>query len=267
MTQKLHIIHRTTYSYDEPVPFGLQQLRVTPKGTRNQTVLEWDIQVEGGKVELSYEDHHQNHVTLVSFEPNTTQVTLVSQGVVEIVDTHGVYGPHSGNAPCWLFENQTPLTKPGAGCRSILSKTDGEVGTLDWLHALSAAILESVAYETGRSDAMTTAEDAISAGHGVCQDHTHIFLACCRHAGVPARYVSGYLLMDDRIEQEATHAWAEALVPSLGWVGFDISNGISPDTRYVRVATGLDYNDAAPISGTRFGGASEELIVELQVQQ
>jgi transglutaminase-like putative cysteine protease len=101
----------------------------------------------------------------------------------------------------------------------------------------------------------------------VCQDHAHIFLAAARALEVPARYVSGYLMMDDRIEQEATHAWAEAYVQNLGWVGFDISNGISPDSRYVRVATGRDYRDAAPVTGISFGAVAQELQVALAVEQ
>ena len=86
--------------------------------------------------------------------------------------------------------------------------------------------------------------------------------------GFPARYVSGYLMMNDRIEQEASHAWAEVHVDPLGWVGFDISNGISPDERYVRVATGLDYAEAAPITGIHLGeGGGENLHVAIEVQQ
>ena len=85
--------------------------------------------------------------------------------------------------------------------------------------------------------------------------------------GIPARYVSGYLMMNDRIEQDAGHAWAEAHVDGLGWVGFDISNAISPDPRYVRVATGRDYAEAAPITGLSFGGGKTELTVALAVEQ
>jgi len=85
--------------------------------------------------------------------------------------------------------------------------------------------------------------------------------------GRPARYVSGYLLMDDRIEQQATHAWAEAYVDGIGWIGFDPSNGISPDSRYVRIATGLDFKEAAPLSGVTYGDANETLSTALTVQQ
>ena len=79
--------------------------------------------------------------------------------------------------------------------------------------------------------------------------------------------MSGYLFMEDQIRQEASHGWAEAYVDVLGWVGFDVANGISPDERYIRVATGLDYKQAAPISGMRFGDSSEVMSVALQVQQ
>ena len=135
------------------------------------------------------------------------------------------------------------------------------------LHNLSTTIRERVAYDTGHTDVDTTAEEAVIAGHGVCQDHAHIFIAAARMLEIPARYVSGYLMMNDRIEQEATHAWAEAWVHGLGWVGFDISNGISPDPRYVRVATGRDYRDAAPITGISFGAVTAELSVDLAVEQ
>ena len=138
---------------------------------------------------------------------------------------------------------------------------------LDMLHALSAAVLEAVKYETGHTGVTTSAEESLSAGHGVCQDHAHVFIGVARLLGIPARYVSGYLMMDDRIDQEATHAWAEAHVDGLGWVGFDVSNGISPDVRYIRVATGRDYREAEPITGISFGGAEEHLHVSLAVEQ
>lgn len=101
----------------------------------------------------------------------------------------------------------------------------------------------------------------------MCQDHAHIFIAAARHAGHPARYVSGYLMMDDRVDQDATHAWAEVWIGDLGWTGFDVSNGISPDMRYVRIASGLDYSQASPISGMTFGGSGESIDVNVQVQQ
>jgi transglutaminase-like putative cysteine protease len=160
----------------------------------------------------------------------------------------------------------TAQTQSGPGGRSLIKSMD-ESPTIADLHALSERIRTAVPYTLGASEPNWSAEDAITAQKGVCQDHTHIFIACLRALGVPARYVSGYLMLNDTTTQDAMHAWAEAHVDGLGWVGFDISNGVSPDTRYVRVATGLDYSDAAPISGTRIGGASEELHVRINVVQ
>ncbi|MEL7011756.1 MAG: transglutaminase family protein, partial [Pseudomonadota bacterium] len=183
-----------------------------------------------------------------------------------MANTHGIVGPHAGPAPLWLFARATALTQSGRGTRSIVSQIpNGE--PLERLHALSALIKEQIAYEVGTSESDWTAEEAVAAGKGVCQDHTHVFITCARIMGFPARYASGFLLLDDREEQEATHAWAEAHVDGLGWVGFDVSNGISPDERYVRVATGLDYSDAAPIRGVRTGNAEESLSVAVKVAQ
>ncbi len=134
-----------------------------------------------------------------------------------------------------------------------------EDGKLDFLHALSKQIADQVDYRIGETQVHTTAEESAAQGSGVCQDHAHIFIGAARAHDIPARYVSGYLMMNDRIDQEATHAWAEAHIDGLGWVGFDISNRISPDPRYIRVATGRDYRDAAPVTGISFGGIEQFL--------
>src|SRR3546814_17030438 len=97
-----------------------------------------------------------------------------------------------------------------------------------------------ISWRTGVTDADTTAEQALGGAGGVCQDHAHIFVAAMRHLGHPARYVSGYLMMNDRTRQDATHAWAEAHFDHIGWIGFDISTGHSPDQRYIRVAPRSD---------------------------
>ena len=263
---RLKITHTTRYDFGEPVSYGLQQLRKTPKSTRGQSVLSWQTHLEGAKAEVSFDDHHRNRVELVSMLGGTQSLSITSEGEVEMTDTAGIVGPHEGRLPLWFFQRTTDRTKAGPGVRRLARDTGGEEG-LDRLHALSAAIRAEVTYEVGASAPDWTAEQAVEAGVGVCQDHTHIFLAAARHLGIPARYVSGYLMLDDRIDQDATHAWAEAHVEGLGWVGFDISNGISPDTRYVRVATGLDYGEAAPVLGTRFGGGQEDLTVAVEVAQ
>ncbi len=266
---RLRILHRTTYRYEKPLSYGLQELRLTPKTSHGQRILAWATAIDGGIREVEFEDHHMNHVMLISFAGGGQEITISCEGEVETSDNAGVIGRHQGHTPVWLFEQSTELTRPGPLVRKLARSLPSENGDrLAMLHDLSSQVAETVEYRSGETGPDTTAEMALEQGHGVCQDHAHIFLSAARLLGVPARYVSGYLMMDDRVQQDATHAWAEAHVDGLGWVGFDVSNGISPDERYVRVATGLDYREAAPVSGLRFGEhGAETLAVDLQVQQ
>ncbi|MFN7159138.1 MAG: transglutaminase domain-containing protein [Erythrobacter cryptus] len=258
----LTVRHTTHYAFAEPVVHALQRLRLTPKETQGQRIIAWSIELENAHVECQYDDQHFNHVTLIGITPGAREVRVRCEGTVETEDNAGVIGRHSGHLPLWSFLRQTPLTRPGPRLRALLRELPaGEAREpLDFLHRLAALVRARIAYETGRTHAATTAEEAVAHGAGVCQDHAHIFIGAARASGIPARYVSGYLLMDDRTDQEATHAWAEAHVEGLGWVGFDVSNGICPDPRYVRVATGSDYREAAPVTGIRLGAATDETL-------
>ncbi len=264
----LRIEHRTSYEYDAPVQYALLQLRLRPRSDEGQRVLDWRLEIDGARDELQFEDQHENLVDLLSIEPGHHAVHITCSGQVETGDKAGVVGRHTGFAPLWYFERVTELTRPGPVARRLAGQVgDDYADPIARLHALSMLLGETIRYETDRTHAQTTAEDALAAGHGVCQDHAHAFIALARLLGYPARYVSGYLMMNDRVEQDASHAWAEAHVDGIGWVGFDVSNGISPDARYVRVATGLDYRDAAPLSGLRYGASAETMVVKLQVEQ
>lgn len=265
---RLSINHTTRYSFSEPVVHALQRLRLTPKATQGQRILDWKMSYQNAHSELEYDDEHFNHTTLIAVEAHAQEVVVECRGTVDTEDNAGVIGRHSGHLPLWSFKGQTKLTRPGKGIRDLIAEMQGKgVRDVDLLHNLSQTILERVEYLVGTTKVDTVAEEALGNGSGVCQDHTHIFIGAARAMDVPARYVSGYLMMNDRIEQEATHAWAEAHVDGLGWVGFDISNGISPDPRYVRVATGRDYRDAAPITGMSFGTATADLQVNVAVEQ
>jgi transglutaminase-like putative cysteine protease len=265
---QLKIAHETRYEFPQPVAYALYQLRLTPKARAGQKVLSWDVEVEGGTEEARFVDQFNNETLLVSAGAGATSLIVRAHGEAETDDTAGIVGKHRGSTPIWFYERTSELTRPGPTIRrfanSLGSDYDNDV---DRMHTLMHAIGASVTYESGKTNVTTTAEEAASAGHGVCQDHTHIFVSAARYLGFPARYVSGYLMMNDRVQQDASHAWAEVYVDALGWVGFDASNAISPDSRYVAGATGLDYNDAAPISGLSFGPGAETLDVTVQVQQ
>ncbi|GGD65397.1 transglutaminase family protein [Croceicoccus mobilis] len=264
---RLAVHHRTKYTFREPVVHALQRLHLTPKSTSGQTVVEWNMRYTGAHEELHYDDHNMNTTVLIAVDPGVHEVVIECEGIVDTADNAGVIGRHAGHLPRWHFLSQTKLTKPGPKMKALAQQlARNEDSTLDTLHSLCSAVLEEMEYQTGETDAETRAEDALAAGKGVCQDHAHVFIGIARHLGIPARYVSGYLMMDERVEQEASHAWAEAYVDDLGWVGFDISNKICPDERYIRVATGRDYGEAAPITGIQLGGMSDSLTVELAVE-
>ena len=260
----LSVAHETRYEWDAPVPMALQQVRLTPRPGPTQDVAGWRLDVEGGTLEAEYDDHWGARVALVSAEPGARSLTLWASGAVTTLRGDGLAGPHRGVAPLWAFATPTPRTAPGEGVRALAEEVEGE--GVARLHALSARIAERVAYGGGATDATTTAEEALAAGRGVCQDHAQIFAAAARLLGHPARYVSGYLALDDRVAGEATHAWAEAHVEGLGWIGFDPSNAISPDERYVRIAAGPDSDACAPVRGIRLGRAEERLDVSVQVE-
>ena len=269
MTKKrLLISHSTHYRFDRPVTYALQRLKLRPKDNAGQMVVDWDIDIDGGQIQSACEDAHLNHVALVSVDSGRTEVSIKCSGTVETTNSNGIIGKHRGNIPLWCFLKPTKLTIAGKAVAKMLGgfKIDA-ANELGGLHTLSDMIRDNLPYANGHTNANTSAEQAIAIGKGVCQDHAHIFLAAARGLGIPTRYVSGYLLMEGVIDQSASHAWVEAHIEPLGWVGFDVSNGYSPDQRYIRVATGFDYSDAAPITGLSFGAQDESMVVSLRVEQ
>lgn len=186
----LKISHTTHYTFDAPIPYGLQRLRVTPKSRAGQRVISWQTDVTGGKIELSYHDHHNNQVDLVNAEAGTREIRIVAHGEIETTENHGIIGPHGGFVPIWMFLRQTTLTRAGKNVNAIARGIDVS-NRLVGLHALSAAILKVVPYSKEDLDVSATAEDAFARGFGVCQDHAQIFISAARKLGVPARYVSG----------------------------------------------------------------------------
>ncbi|MEL6921622.1 MAG: transglutaminase family protein [Pseudomonadota bacterium] len=271
----LTIKHTTRYRFAAETRYGLKQIRVMPKDRDSQKVLSWELTLTGARREVEFEDQHHNHVILASIDERADEVTIESAGQIETTDTAGVVGQHGGFAPLWYFRRSTPLTRAGRGVTQLAAQLGDYDDDVNRMHALSELVRETVRYEIGATQVDTAAEQALEGEAGVCQDHAHIMIAAARRLGFPARYVSGYLMMDDRIDQEASHAWVEVHVGALGWVGYDVSNGISPDERYVRVATGLDYIEAAPISGVRIsdplhvndGDDVDTILVNLAVQQ
>jgi transglutaminase-like putative cysteine protease len=262
----ISIRHETHYKYDAAGSFAVQRLRLTPADNPAQSVLSWTIEAAGISDAAQYVDGFGNRVHLITHSKPYEELIFVASGEVETVDTGGILGNLGEPANPLLFLRATPLTASSA---SIDALADGlpAAKMLDRMHYLLEAIAARVVYTTDTTGVGTSATEAFEAGQGVCQDHAHIFIAAARKLDVPARYVTGYLHLESERSAVANHAWAEAWIADLGWVGFDPANHICPTERYVRLACGFDAASAAPITGTRRGGGGEELRVDVIVRQ
>ncbi len=264
---RILIDHSTRYSYRRQARFIVQALRLTPRSSESQQVRDWRIETDVDARLRRSEDAFGNVVHTLYTERPTASLTVRVTGEVATVETGGVLGGSPERLSPLVFLRDTALTQADADIRAFADAVGRDAPPLERMHALNRAVNEAVAFEVGATTATHTAAEAFALKRGVCQDHAQVFIAAARRLGVPARYVSGHLhRQDGQIEQDAAHAWAEAHIPDLGWVGFDPANGISPTEHYVRIACGLDSLGAAPVRGTSYGGGGESLTVSLTVR-
>lgn len=267
---RIEIRHITTYTYETPAHYAIQSLRLTPPAFEGQEVLSWSIRAPGFDACASFRDGLGNLVHVSTTNALHDGMTIEATGIVETEDCCGIVRGLAEAAPRRVFLRETEKTAPDKAIRDLAcSVTNGRIPTdmLDCLHTLMRTVREAVRYEIGATHAHTSAAEALSQGRGVCQDHAHVFIAAARLIGIPARYVNGYFLSGTLAPSEAHHAWAEAWVDGLGWVGFDPANGMCPTERYVRLSCGFDAASAAPIRGTQRGGRNEALDVKVEVEQ
>jgi transglutaminase-like putative cysteine protease len=264
---RLHVLHRTIYRYSAPINYAIQTLRLEPRPYEGLTVLNWRVEGAGRRVLPSFVDGLGNIVHCHSIDGPHREGSIIVEGEVETRRGDGVVVGAPEPLPPVFFLRPTPLTRADAAIAAIAGAATGD-NTIERLHWLMKAVRDRLDYRPGETDSQTSAADALAHGSGVCQDHAHLFIAAARAAGIPARYASGYLWTGrDEGENGASHAWAEAHVAGLGWLGFDAANRVCPTEHYIRVAVGLDYWAAAPVRGLRRGLADENLSVSVQVQR
>jgi transglutaminase-like putative cysteine protease len=270
---RLSVRHATLYTYDMPMRFVTQSHRLTPSGSAGQTVLDWEVAADGAEFGAAFSDGAGDRITTMTVPGPVERIEILVSGLVETTDTAGVLRGHREWISPRVYLQPTHATAPTRAFSALLEGARGGVSGTDGLalaHALSAAIEEAIAYTPGATDARSTAAEALEQGAGVCQDHAHALITLARLAGLPARYVTGYLLAGSEEGretplEEASHAWAEIHVLRLGWVGFDAANGCCPDDRYIRLGSGRDALEAAPIRGVSRGGGSEAMDVSVEV--
>lgn len=261
---RVFIRHATTYCYDQPARSVVQHLRMTPRPHIGQHIVSWRIDSDIDCRLGATDDSFGNMVHSFTANGRFETFTIVAEGEVVTDDNAGRVGGAVERLPAGVYLRDTTLTEPDPDIITFANDIAGGKAPLDAMHALLTGLKQHLRFDTSATAITTTAAEAFAAGHGVCQDFSHIMLSAARHLEIPARYVGGYLVHSDgTTEHQAGHAWMEARIPDLGWVAFDPANGISTDDAYVRVAIGFDYLSAAPIRGVQQGGLNERLDVSV----
>ncbi len=262
---RLTVDHVTRYRYDRPVRAVVQSHRLTPSTYDGQRVMDWNITVSNGTMGGAFRDGAGDRVQGWTVAGPVEEITVTVHGTVETTDLTGVLRGHRETVNPECYMRATLPTRADMALRRLGEGAAVAEG-LDLAHALSEAVADAIAYRPGVTTAHTTAAEALALGEGVCQDHAHALIAVARTRGLPARYVSGYLHSDASGDaHEAAHAWAELFLPGFGWVGFDPANRCCPDDRYIRLGSGFDAQDAAPIRGISRGEGREALDVAVAV--
>ncbi|MGL4207361.1 MAG: transglutaminase family protein [Aeromonadaceae bacterium] len=265
---KLTIAHHTHYAYQDEVSRSTQYLRLTPQHSKRQRIHSWELDLPEGATCTT--DSFGNVLHVLTLDRPHMALHIQARGVVEIMEEEEeatqLISP-------LVFLRHSALTQPDTAIRAFAAAYQREEAQLAALPLMMAALLERMPYRPGSTNVNCNAAQAFAAGEGVCQDHTHVFLACCRTLGLPARYVSGYLYTPDTTHV-ATHAWAEVWCDNK-WHTFDVTNQCTRPTQHLKLAVGIDYLDACPVRGIRYGGGSEamqahaavELLAQEQQQQ
>lgn len=276
------IRHLTKFRYEGPVSESMMEVRMQPRSDTEQRCLAFSLSVSPRCRVFPYRDYLGNHVHHFDIPGNHSQLVIIAESLVE--RQSGVTVPAFLSPDAWGeldatvaagdfwemlmpsdFAKPTPMLLQFVKQLNICRRDD----PLMLLHELNAALYERFAYVQRRTHVDSSIDEALESGEGVCQDFAHIMIALARHVGIPCRYVSGYLHHrkedHDRSLEDATHAWVEAFMPSLGWVGFDPTNRLIADERHVRTALGRDYTDVPPTRGIYRGKTASELFVAVRV--
>ena len=263
---KLTINHLTRYSYDEEVKFSTQYLRLTPQDSGHQHIRAWTLTFpECASVATT--DTWGNVLHVLTLDNPHKEIVIHAQGIVDIADNEesNETDDEPAQVSPLVFLRSTPLTQANDAIRTFASHYFQPDAPVESLTSLMAALREKMPYSPGATQVQDSAAEAFDRGMGVCQDHSHVFLACCRSLQIPARYVSGYVYSKDT-HHVAMHAWVEVWLDNR-WLAFDITNNTRSLAQHLKLAVGLDYLDACPVRGSRLGGGAEVMFSEAEVRQ
>ncbi len=270
---RTQIRHVTEYQYSETASDSFNELRLKPAQTDSQSLLGFKLTLQPPAPTTERTDYYGTKVHSFHLAGRHSALQIETSATVV---THRKPPPQAVLALSLnVLRNQwveylAPSKQVPAGdwaAQLEYPVLNNETDLLEYLTGLNARIKTRFEYRGGVTQIGTPLEEFLRLGAGVCQDYAHLMLAVCREAGIPSRYVSGYVYAGaDFIGAEATHAWVECLVPGSGWVGFDPTNDVLAGESHIRIGHGRDYADVPPIRGLRRGGGVERLEVAVTVQ-
>ncbi|HKN27476.1 MAG TPA: transglutaminase family protein [Roseiarcus sp.] len=265
---RIRISHEIAHRYAPGARMLIQNLRLTPHGFDSQYVLGWRIEVDIDSALRQSEDAHGNVVTTFSHHGAPIErLTVSAVGEVETTDAAGVVRGAVERLPAQMYLRDSPLAHVNGALRDFVSDaTAGASDPLDAMHRLMAEVHRVMSFDPHEPDGPESALEALALRRGQARDFANVFIACARFLGVPARFVGGYRAADEAGGEAGAHAWAEAHIPRLGWVGFDPTISICADQRYVRVVVGFDGQDGAFVRSAH-GSAEDKVETAIRVEQ
>jgi len=276
------IRHLTQFRYDSPVSESLMETRMHPRTEGAQRCLSFQLTVDPRTQVFTYRDYLGNSVHHFDVPGRHTQLRIIAESLVEVQTPDPL--PDRLDPEAWqhldlqaqsrdYWEMLVPsqFAQPTPALASLIEDLHVERrdDPLSFLRELNTAIFDWFEYVPKATRVDSPIDHAIERRKGVCQDFAHIMTALVRHVRIPCRYVSGYVCPraehSDRSQEGASHAWVEAMLPGLGWVGFDPTNNLIAGDRHIRTAIGRDYADVPPTKGIFKGKAASDLQVSVRV--
>jgi len=286
----LRIRHSTIYQYDRSVSKSNHRLHLRPVHDWKQTVQSYSLSInpfpDTGKV-TEFEDVFGNFASRFEISSPYSELSITAESEIEVLD----YDPFEFTKNLlvrprfplswmpWelnmLQPYLTPQELPDAQLSELYAYAQGFVhrnnsDVLETLFDINLSLFRDYKYTPGSTDLSTTPFDVYAQKFGVCQDFSNLFITIARLLFLPARYVCGYIYTgntgESRARSDASHAWVQIYIPSVGWKGFDPTNGVLPHLDHVRVGVGRNYRDTAPTTGTLYSQAAETMIIDVEVE-
>jgi transglutaminase-like putative cysteine protease len=276
------IRHITRFSYSSPITESVIEVRMQPRSEGHQRCLKFELTTQPRARILGYHDHTGNIVHHFDIPARHSQLKISAEATVENAPLAPL--PESLKGDAWdaldaigssgeYWDYLQPSSFAERSEMLLLLQRELRIerrgDPLSLLREINSVIYRGFDYSPQSTTVDSPIDDALAARKGVCQDFAHIMIALVRELRIPCRYVSGYLYHEtdchDRSEANATHAWVEAYLPDLGWIGFDPTNNLTAGERHIRTAIGRDYGDVPPTRGIFKGMAASELSVGVQV--